>query len=90
MAKNLVIVESPAKKKIIQEYLGRDYLVESSVGHIRDLPKKGGMGIDVENGFNPNYVVSDDKKKVVNHLKVVAKKVNPLIFKYSLPEILIE
>ncbi|MAW21288.1 MAG: DNA topoisomerase I [Flavobacteriales bacterium] len=74
MAKNLVIVESPAKKKIIQGYLGKDYLVESSVGHIRDLPKKGGMGIDVENGFHPNYVISEDKKKVVSHLKVVAKK----------------
>lgn len=75
MAKNLVIVESPAKKKIIQGYLGKDFVVESSVGHIRDLPKKGGMAIDIENGFAPNYVVSDDKTKVVNHLKSVAKNV---------------
>ncbi len=74
MAKNLVIVESPAKKKIIQGYLGNDFLVESSVGHIRDLPKKGGMAIDIENGFLPNYVVSDDKKKVVKNLKILAKK----------------
>ena len=51
MSKNLVIVESPAKKKIIQGYLGSDFVVESSIGHIRDLPKKGGMSIDIENGF---------------------------------------
>jgi len=74
MAKNLVIVESPAKKKIIQGYLGKDFVVESSIGHIRDLPKKGGMAIDIENGFQPNYVISEDKTKVVSHLKSVAKK----------------
>ncbi len=74
MAKNLVIVESPAKKKIIQGYLGKDFIVESSVGHIRDLPKKGGMAIDISNGFEPNYVVSEDKIKVVKQLKNIAKK----------------
>ena len=74
MAKNLVIVESPAKKKIIQGFLGKDFVVESSIGHIRDLPKKGGMAIDIENGFIPNYVVSEDKTKVVNQLKGLAKK----------------
>ncbi|CAI8299267.1 MAG: DNA topoisomerase 1 [Cryomorphaceae bacterium] len=74
MAKNLVIVESPAKKKIIQGFLGKDFVVESSIGHIRDLPKKGGMAIDIENGFQPNYVISEDKTKVVSHLKSVAKK----------------
>ena len=74
MAKNLVIVESPAKKKIIQGFLGKDFVVESSIGHIRDLPKKGGMAIDIENGFEPNYVISEDKTKVVKHLKSVAKK----------------
>jgi DNA topoisomerase-1 len=74
MAKNLVIVESPAKKKIIQGFLGKDFVVESSIGHIRDLPKKGGMAIDIENGFAPNYVISEDKTKVVSHLKSVAKK----------------
>ena len=74
MAKNLVIVESPAKKKIIQGFLGKDFVVESSIGHIRDLPKKGGMAIDIENGFQPNYVISEDKTKVVSHLKGVAKK----------------
>ena len=73
MAKNLVIVESPAKKKIIQGYLGSDFVVESSIGHIRDLPKKGGMAIDIENGFTPNYVISEDKKQVVSHLKKAAK-----------------
>jgi DNA topoisomerase-1 len=76
MAKNLVIVESPAKKKIIQGFLGNDFVVESSIGHIRDLPKKGGMAIDIENGFTPNYMVSEDKKKVVSHLKSVAKNVD--------------
>jgi DNA topoisomerase-1 len=76
MAKNLVIVESPAKKKIIQGYLGKDFIVESSIGHIRDLPSKGGMSIDIDNGFAPNYVVSEDKKKVVNLLKSAVKKVD--------------
>ena len=52
MAKNLVIVESPAKAKTIEGFLGKDFLVKSSIGHIRDLPKKGGMAIDIENGFN--------------------------------------
>ena len=75
MAKNLVIVESPAKKKIIQGYLGNEFIVESSIGHIRDLPKKGGMSIDIENGFIPKYEVSEDKKKVVNQLKDAVKKV---------------
>ncbi|MAJ89795.1 MAG: DNA topoisomerase I [Flavobacteriales bacterium] len=74
MAKNLVIVESPAKKNIIQGFLGNDFIVESSIGHIRDLPKKGGMAIDIDNGFEPNYVVSDDKAKVVAHLKSIVKK----------------
>ena len=75
MAKNLVIVESPAKKKIIQGYLGKEFIVESSIGHIRDLPKKGGMSIDIENGFIPKYEVSEDKKRLVNQLKDAVKKV---------------
>ncbi len=78
MAKNLVIVESPAKKKIIQGFLGQDFIVESSIGHIRDLPKKGGMAIDIENGFTPNYVISEDKTKVVSHLKSIAKEVETI------------
>ena len=74
MPSNLVIVESPAKKKIIQGFLGKDFIVESSVGHIRDLPKKGGMAIDINNGFIPTYEVSKDKEKVVKQLKNVAKQ----------------
>lgn len=69
MAKNLVIVESPAKAKTIEGYLGKDFLVKSSIGHIRDIPKKGGMGIDIDNGFIPKYEVSEDKKHVVAELK---------------------
>ena len=72
MAKNLVIVESPAKAKTIQKYLGKDFEVKSSFGHIRDLPKKG-MGINLED-FTPDYEISADKKKVVAELKAAAKK----------------
>ena len=74
MVKNLVIVESPAKAKTIEGYLGKDFLVKSSIGHIRDLPKKGGMAIDIENGFKPKYEVSVDKKQVVAELNKLAKK----------------
>ena len=72
MSKNLVIVESPAKAKTIQKYLGKDFEVKSSFGHIRDLPKKG-MGIDLQT-FTPDYEVSSDKKKIVSELKEAAKK----------------
>lgn len=72
MSKNLVIVESPAKAKTIEGYLGKDYVVRSSFGHIRDLPK-GGLAIDVDNDFAPNYEVSADKKKVITELKKLAK-----------------
>ena len=70
MAKNLVIVESPAKAKTINKYLGSDYHVMASLGHIKDLPKKG-LGVDVENNFEPTYEVNDEprKKKVVAELK---------------------
>ncbi|MFL2569341.1 MAG: type I DNA topoisomerase [Flavobacteriales bacterium] len=74
MAKNLVIVESPAKAKTIEGFLGKDFLVKSSIGHIRDLPKKGGMAIDIKNGFAPTYEVSADKKKVVDELSKLSKK----------------
>ncbi|MBF45837.1 MAG: DNA topoisomerase I [Flavobacteriales bacterium] len=74
MAKNLVIVESPAKAKTIEKFLGKDFLVKSSVGHIRDLPKKGGMAIDIENGFTPTYEVSADKTKVVDELSKLSEK----------------
>lgn len=72
MIKNLVIVESPAKAKTIAKYLGKDYVVKSSFGHIRDLPKKG-LSIDIEHGFAPDYQISPDKKKVVSELKTAAK-----------------
>lgn len=72
MSKNLVIVESPAKAKTIQKYLGKDFEVKSSFGHIRDLPKKG-MGIDLAT-FTPDYEVSADKKKIVAELKTAVKK----------------
>lgn len=72
MPKNLVIVESPAKAKTIQKYLGSDFEVKSSFGHIRDLPKKG-MGIDLSS-FTPDYEVSADKKKLVTELKAAVKK----------------
>jgi DNA topoisomerase-1 len=72
MTKNLVIVESPAKAKTIEKYLGSDYVVKSSLGHVRDLPKKG-FNIDIKNGFEPSYEVNPDKKKVVAELKKLAK-----------------
>lgn len=73
MSKNLVIVESPAKAKTIAKYLGRDFTVKSSFGHIRDLPKKG-MSVDIANDFTPAYEVSADKKKVVAELRKAAKE----------------
>lgn len=73
MAKNLVIVESPAKAKTIEKFLGSDFQVESSYGHIADLPSKE-IGVDVENGFKPKYEVSADKKALVSKLKILAKK----------------
>ncbi len=75
MANNLVIVESPAKAKTIEKFLGKDYTVKSSIGHIRDMPKKD-MGIDIENNFQPTYQVSSDKKKVVAELRKLAKSAN--------------
>lgn len=72
MAKNLVIVESPAKAKTIEGYLGKDYVVKSSYGHVRDLAKKG-VAIDIENNFEPKYEVSADKKQVISELKKLVK-----------------
>ena len=71
-AKNLVIVESPAKAKTIEKFLGGDFVVKSSFGHIRDLPKKG-LNIDIDKNFEPHYEVSSDKRKVVSELKAAAK-----------------
>jgi DNA topoisomerase I len=73
MPKNLVIVESPAKAKTIEKFLGKDYKVESSFGHIADLPSKE-LGVDVDGDFKPKYQVSKDKKDVVKKLKELAKK----------------
>ena len=72
MTKNLVIVESPAKAKTIEKFLGSDFQVESSYGHIADLPSKE-IGVDVANGFKPKYEVSADKKALVSKLKTLAK-----------------
>ncbi len=73
MQENLVIVESPAKARTIEKFLGPDFLVTSSMGHIRDLEKKD-FGIDIENNFEPKYVVSSDKKKIVSELKKLSKE----------------
>jgi len=73
MAKNLLIVESPAKAKTIEKYLGGDYIVKSSYGHIRDLSKEN-MGVEIDNNFLPNYIISKDKSKVVKELKDSVKK----------------
>ncbi|MDR3350826.1 MAG: type I DNA topoisomerase [Prevotellaceae bacterium] len=73
MQENLVIVESPAKAKTIEKFLGKDFLVKSSFGHIRDLSKKQ-YGIDIKNGFKPDYIVPDEKLKVVAELKKLAKQ----------------
>ena len=77
MAKNLVIVESPAKAKTIEKFLGKDFQVESSYGHIADLPSKE-LGIDIEGDFSPKYIVSDDKIALVDKLKKLAKKADTI------------
>ena len=71
--KNLVIVESPAKAKTIEKFLGKDYTVKSSYGHIRDLAKKE-MSIDVDDNYEPQYQISDDKRTLVNELKKAVKE----------------
>src|SRR5215467_7319993 len=72
MAKNLVIVESPAKARTLEKYLGRDFTVKASVGHVMDLPKSK-LGVDIENDFEPQYQVLHGKKKVIDDLKKAAK-----------------
>ena len=72
MSKNLVIVESPAKAKTISKFLGKDYIVKASMGHVRDLPKST-MGIDIENDFEPKYIIPVDKKKTISELKSCLK-----------------
>ena len=71
-AKDLVIVESPAKAKTIEKYLGSGYKVTASMGHLRDLPKSK-MGVDIEHGFEPQYIPVRDKRELINELKKEAK-----------------
>ncbi|MCG8411229.1 MAG: type I DNA topoisomerase [Bacteroidales bacterium] len=75
MIENLVIVESPAKAKTIEKFLGKDFQVKSSFGHIRDLAKKN-LGIDIDDNYKPQYIVPDDKKNVVKELKKIVKEAN--------------
>src|SRR6266581_1277237 len=77
MPKALVIVESPAKAKTINKYLGKQYIVMASLGHVKDLPKKD-LAVDVENGFQPRYEVIEGKKKLINELKQASKKVDSI------------
>jgi len=78
-AYNLVIVESPAKAKTIEKYLGKEYRVMSSIGHVRDLPKSNKDAVDIEAGFVPRYIVSPGKEKVISGLKAAAKKASKVI-----------
>jgi DNA topoisomerase-1 len=78
MSKSLVIVESPAKVKTISKFLGKDYIVKASMGHIRDLPSSG-LAVDVENNFKPEYVVIKGKKKLVNEIKKAAESVEQIL-----------
>lgn len=77
MARNLVIVESPAKAKTIEKFLGKDFSVKSSYGHIRDLPSKG-LSVDIDKNFKPSYEISPDKKKIVSELKSAVKKADTI------------
>src|SRR5450432_2199605 len=77
MPKALVIVESPAKAKTINKYLGKNFIVKASLGHIKDLPKKD-LAVDVDNGFAPRYEVIEGKKKLIAELKAAAKKVDSI------------
>ena len=75
----LVIVESPAKAKTIEKYLGKDYKVKASVGHVRDLPKSNKDAVDIEGGFVPNYIISPGKEKVIKELREAAKKADAVL-----------
>ena len=76
--KSLVIVESPGKVKTISKFLGKDFLVRASIGHVRDLPAKG-LGVDVKNDFEPIYEILEEKQKIVKELKDLAKKAGKII-----------
>src|SRR5712672_2854693 len=75
--KALVIVESPAKAKTINKYLGKNYVVKASLGHVKDLPKRD-LAVNVENGFEPRYEVIENKKKLIAELKQAARKVDEI------------
>jgi len=77
MGKSLVIVESPAKARTINRYLGKDFDVKASMGHVRDLPKKS-LSVDIENGFEPTYAPIEDKKKIISELKRAAKRADTI------------
>ena len=77
--KTLVIVESPAKAKTIEKYLGKEYIVRASVGHVRDLPKSNKTAIDIEGGFVPHYEITPGKDKVVAELKELAEKADQVL-----------
>src|SRR5919205_1414195 len=77
MAKNLVVVESPTKAKTIGKYLGKQFVVKASLGHVKDLPKKD-LAVDVEKGFEPKYEVIEGKKKLIQELKTASKKVESI------------
>ncbi len=75
----LLIVESPSKAKTIGKYLGKDFVVKASVGHVRDLPKSSKQAVDIENGFKPHYVVVPGKEKVIDEIKSAAQKAGEII-----------
>ncbi|HEY9585384.1 MAG TPA: toprim domain-containing protein, partial [Candidatus Paceibacterota bacterium] len=77
--KILVIVESPAKAKTIEKYLGKEYIVRASVGHVRDLPKSNKKAIDIEDGFVPHYEITPGKDKVVRELQELAEKAEAVL-----------
>ncbi len=77
MGQNLVIVESPAKAKTISKYLGKNYTVEASMGHVRDLPKSK-LGVDIEDNFNPKYITIRGKGELITKLKKAAKKADKI------------
>lgn len=79
MSQTLVIVESPSKAKTIEKYLGKGYIVKSSVGHVRDLPKSNKDAVDIDGGFVPRYIISPGKEKVISDLKTAAKKADNIL-----------
>ena len=79
MSKTLLIVESPAKARTIQHYLGKEYEVLASVGHVRDLPKTNKDAVDIEGGFVPRYVISADKREVIERIHKAADKATTVL-----------